>query len=164
MIHRISKSYSQASLRGELTAHLNGEKEVADAEDSKTKPIYQAELLGRSSSRSLALDAPTQSHYVKTRGERFLSHSGPERHEIMQTSSRGNCSGFSSARNFPFSTFPTKRKTQRRRGVRVACSASVRPRTFLFFYPWRFFIFLWKQWRQRIVDKTIAKIYGGGKL
>ena len=71
LIHRISKSYIQAALRGELTAHLNGEKEVADAEDSKTKPIYQAELLGRSSSRSLALDAPTQSHYVKTRGRDF---------------------------------------------------------------------------------------------
>ena len=26
LIHRISKSYIQAALRGELTAHLNGEK------------------------------------------------------------------------------------------------------------------------------------------
>ena len=32
LIHRISKSYIQAALRGELTAHLNGEKEAASDE------------------------------------------------------------------------------------------------------------------------------------
>ena len=39
LIHRISKSYIQATLRGELTAHLNGEKEAAsdEAEDDVVK-------------------------------------------------------------------------------------------------------------------------------
>lgn len=39
LIHRISKSYIQAALRGELTAHLNGEKEAAsdEAEDDVVK-------------------------------------------------------------------------------------------------------------------------------
>ena len=56
--------------------------------DSGVKPIDPAELLGRGSSRSLALDAPnaiTLRH--KTRGRDFsLPLPGPDRHKILHTS------------------------------------------------------------------------------
>lgn len=56
--------------------------------DSGVKPIDPAELLGRGSSRSLALDEPnaiTLRH--KTRGRDFsLPLPGPDRHKILHTS------------------------------------------------------------------------------
>ena len=63
--------------------------------DSGVKPIDPAELLGRGSSRSLALDEPnaiTLRH--KTRGRDFsLPLPGPDRHKILHTSEGQICYG-----------------------------------------------------------------------
>lgn len=69
--------------------------------DSGVKPIDPAELLGRGSSRSLALDEPnaiTLRH--KTRGrDFFLPLPGPDRHKILHTSSNGKLKGTGNAKN-----------------------------------------------------------------